>query len=236
MNEYEIIEGKTVMDGKLGLRVFAPDLKDIADFIVRERIADVSVETMDPVALYRWSRTHEEQVFRKMNDASVDLSPLAQCPHIVRLNLAGDLVNSDVLKRLTNLRSLSIDNEGRKNPVDLSGMDSLETLYITKPAKNICGIFACTGLREVKFWKYAPKSRDLSEFAPLKNLENLCLVQPRIDTLDGIEALTVLRNFEVWYSRTLCDISALDRRPQIENVVLEHVPKIKPPSKNDVAW
>ncbi len=236
MNEYEIIEGKAVLDDKRSLRVFAPDLNEITDFITRERITDVSVETMDPVALYRWSETHDEQVFRRMNDDRVDLSPMAKCPHIVKLNLEGNLVNSDVLKQIKGLRSLSIDNEGRKNPVDLSGMDSLETLYITKPAKNICGIFACTGLREVRFWKYAPKSRDLSEFAPLKNVENLCLIQPRIDTLNGIEALTALKNFEVWYSRTLCDISALDRRPQIENVVLEHVPKIKPPSKNDVAW
>ena len=68
----------------------------------------------------------------------------------------------------------------------------------------------------------------MQELAKLQRLEELQLVRPRIDTLDGIEDLSALKRFEVYYSRTLSDILALECCRNMENVVLEHVPKIKP--------
>lgn len=239
MEKYQVINNCAVLDesnGRRELRVFAPDLKAMIPYIIEEQITEVAVWTMDPAALYQWSVTHEETEFRKMKDSNVDISPLALCPQIEWLALEGDLVNSDVLEKLPKLRSLSIDNDRRKNPVRLDGLRSLHTLWLTKPGKNIIGLSECTGLKELRIWNYAPKLRDLSELSQMKNLESLCLIQPRIDSVNGIERLAALKNFEIYYSRTLKDIAALEMRSDIENVVLEHVPKIIPPSRNDTVW
>ena len=110
----------------------------------------------------------------------------------------------------------------------------MEELWVFKYGKNILGIHECVGLKKLKIWNYAPNLRNLMEMNKLQNLEKMELIQPRIDTLDGIEYLSRLNSLEVYYSRTLKDITALEKNKNISNVVLEHVPKIKPAFKDKV--
>lgn len=243
MNQYPIIDGRVFVigdDGSKQLRIFAADLAEEVNYIIENGIAKVSIEMMDPVALHRWREWRitggDAPEFRKMPSAEVDLSPLRKCRLIETLHLEGNLINSEVLVELPRLHTLSIDNESRTNPVRLDILPVLRKLWITKYDKNIIGLQDCIGLDELRLWNYAPKCRNLKELEQLKNLTELVLIQPRIDTLEGIEQLSELRSFEVYYSRTLKDVSALENCKGVENVVLEHVPKIKPPSKNDVVW
>lgn len=243
MHQYPIIDGRAFEideNGKRTLRIFAADLAEEADYIFENNISRVNIETLDPVALYRW---HEQRItggevpeFRKMPSAEVDLSPLRKCKHIEMLHLEGNLVNAEVLAELSCLHTLSIDNESRTNPVRIDMLPNLKELWIHKYGKNILGLPASTGLESVRLWNYAPKRRNLTEFEKLKNLRELSLIQVRIDTLEGIERLLALRSFEIYYSRSLSDISALKKCPWLENIVLERVPKIKRPSKNEIVW
>lgn len=243
MNQYPIIDGRAFViydDGSKALRIFAADLAEEVNYILENGITKVDVETVDPVALYQW---HEHRLtggaepeFRKMPSADVDLSPLRRCRHIETLHLEGNLVNSEVLAEMPCLHTLSIDNHSGTNPIRLDIIPSLRKLWIQKYGKNILGLQNCTGLQALHLWNYAPKCRNLRELDLLKNLNELELIQPRIDSLEGIEQLCSLRSFEVYYSRTLKDVSSLDNCAGLEKVVLEHVPKIKPPSKNDIGW
>lgn len=236
MRTYPIIDGHAFVidDGYRELRIFARDVEAEIPYILEENITTLSVDTLDPIALYKWKRHGEQVEFRSMEGNPVNLFPLRCCKQIETLNLDGNLVGLEVLEELPRLKSLSIDNEFNKNPVMVDRLRSLEFLSILKYGKNIVGLSECVGLKELWLWNYAPKSRNLLELTKLQRLEKIQLVRPRIDTLEGIEALSALKSFEVYYSRTLRDVSALDRCPNLDNVVLEHVPKIKPTDKDKV--
>ena len=243
MNQHPIIDGRAFVihdDGSKTLRIFAADLAEEVSYILENGIAKVDVEMLDPVALYRWHEQRlvggEDPEFRKMPSADVDLSPLRRCRQLETLHLEGNLVNSEVLAELPCLHTLSIDNQSRTNPVRLDILPALQKLWIHKYGKNMLGLPDCTGLQELRLWNYAPKCRNLRELERLQNLTKLELIQPRIDSLEGIERISSLRSIEVFYSRTLKDVSALENCPGLEKIVLEHVPKIKPASKNDIVW
>lgn len=236
MRTYPIIDGHAYVidDNYRELRIFAPDLEAEIPYILKENIKVLSIDTLDPVALHKWNNCRGEVEFRKMESDSVDLHPLEKCRQIETLNLDGNLVGSEVLEELPQLKQLSIDNESNKNPVRIDRLKSLEFLSVLKYGKNIIGLSECIELKTLWLWNYGPKTRNLRELAKLQKLEELQLVRPRIDTVDGIEDLSALKSFEVYYSRTLNDVSALDRCQYIKNVSLEHVPKIKPTNKDNV--
>ena len=140
----------------------------------------------------------------------IDLASLRDCPQLARLSLEGNLLHSDALRDLPCLRTLDLDFTLGTNRVDLSGL-SLQTLYLQKPGQKVYGYEMISSLQELAIWNYQPKSRNLSALKMLQNLERLMLVQPRIDTLVGIEYLPSLSSLEIYRSRTLHDTSALDR-------------------------
>ena len=162
-----------------------------------------------------WEKALAEAAQRKDFDEEpnydTDISPLRECPQLDYLCLCGNIVHSEIIKELSLLRSLSIDNTLGKNKVDLSGLQHLDSLYIQKPGRNVIGFEQLSTLREVRIWNYTPKCRNLTDLVHLKNLELLDLIQPRIDTLDGIEQLPALKRLDIYRSRTLKDISALDK-------------------------
>lgn len=102
-------------------------------------------------------------------DHDVDLSPLRACPQLVSIVLEGNLLHGDVLAELPSLRCLSMDNTIGKAVVDVSRLP-LNTLYVQKPGRNVCGFGQVEGLSELAIWGYQPKSRDLIGLAALKSL------------------------------------------------------------------
>lgn len=61
----------------------------------------------------------------------------------------------------------------------------------------------------------------------LRSLQYLELIQPRIDSLDGIEQLPMLEQLKVYYARALSDISAISKSPSLVKASFDHIPKIQ---------
>lgn len=214
-----------------GLVVSRHDLASEISYINAHRIAYVGVFTGDPRVIvdraYREARLQMLQGAedREPADYLTDISPLRDCPQLTQLSLSGDVVNSDVLAALPNLRCLSLDNTLGKHSVNLSPL-SLHMLYIQKPGRNVRGYEQIESLRKLVIWNYQPKSRDLSGLSKLIHLEHLCLIQPRISSLDGVEQLPSLARLEVSYARILADASALQRCMRPVEAVMDHVPNL----------
>lgn len=200
-----------------GLVISRHDLTAEIGYINARGIVMLEITTFNPRIIV--DRAFYEDRLRQLQTAEntehataylTDIAPLRECPQLVQLTLSGDLLNSEVLTELPNLRCLSLDNTLGKHKVDLSTL-SLHTLYIQKPSRNVVGYEQLVSLRELCIWNYHPKSRDLSQLSALNNLQHLRLIQPRIDTLDGVENLPSLQKLGVYHARTLHDDSALLR-------------------------
>lgn len=165
-----------------------------------------------------------DQVADRVFNYDVDISPLRKCSQVKSLALCGNIVHSETLQELPLLRCLSIDNTLGKCKIDLSKVQQLHTLLIQKPGRNVIGFEHIGNLRTLRIWNYTPKSRGLTELLTLENLETLELIQPRIDTLEGIEQFPVLSRLEVFRSRTLKDVSALKRCTRHLEFVCDSIP------------
>lgn len=154
----------------------------------------------------------------------VDISVLRKCALVKSLALCGNIVHSETLHELPFLRCLSIDNTLGKNKIDLSNLQHLHTLLIQKPGRNVIGFEHISSLHTLRIWNYTPKCRDLSELNSLEGLEVLDLIQPRIDSLDGLEQFPSLRRIEIYRSRTLKDISALEKCKRHIELVCDPIP------------
>lgn len=204
--------------GREALVVSRHALASEIPYIMKNKITRIHITLGNP-RIYcdqeYWEKVLAEAAQRKDFDEELnydaDISPLRECVQIDDLSLCGNIVHSEIIKELSLLRSLSIDNTLGKNKVDLSGLQHLDSLYIQKPGRNVIGFEQLSTLREVRIWNYTPKCRNLTDLVHLKNLELLDLIQPRIDTLDGIEQLPALKRLDIYRSRTLKDISALDK-------------------------
>lgn len=216
-------------DGQQRLRLFAPDLSDAIPYILSQSVSDIALETVDPVAIYEWSKTRDESILqnmRKMDSADVDILPLKPCTHINTLHLEGNVLHSDVLDDLPVLHTLSIDNTLNRQKIHIDRLKSIRTLWVHKWARNILGIENTRTLHELKLWNYSPKSRDLRELYALQELVELELISPKIDSLDGVDQLSSLKRIGIFYSRTLKDITALEKC-NIEKIDIEHSPAIR---------
>lgn len=214
-----------------GLVVSRHDLASEIGYINAHGIVYIDVFTGDPRVIvdpsFREARLQALQATDDLAPADylTDIAPLRDCPQLQQLSLSGDLINSEVLATLPQLRCLSLDNSLGKHAVDLSAL-SLHTLYLQKPGRNVRGYEQIVSLHELVIWYYQPRSRDLSELSRLIHLEQLRLIQPRISSLDGVERLPSLKRLEVSFARTLSDASALRRCSRSLEVMMEHVPNL----------
>ncbi len=211
-----------------GLAVSRHDLAAEIGYINSHGIHALEVTTGDPRIFVDRAFLEAQLAQAAAEPASdhlTDLTPLRECPQLLRLSLEGDLVNSEVLAELPALCSLSIDNSLGKHPVDLANLP-LETLYLQKPGRNVHGFEQISTLQELAIWNYQPKSRDLTELHRLTSLRTLRLIRPRITTLAGVEILSSLEMLEVSYTRTLTDASSIHRCQQPVRLILDHVPNL----------
>jgi len=214
-----------------GLVVSTGELESEIDYIIANNIEHVHITLLDPKffiygAEYALAHRQEGNSLR----LEADLSMLRKCRQIRSLALEGNILHAEVLDDLPELESLAIDNTMGKSRMQLQNL-KLHTLYIQKPGRNIEGFDRIEGLRELAVWNYQPKSRNLWELSGLNALEKLMLIRPRIDSLEGLERLSRLTVLEIHYSRTLKDISALRRRPDLKDVKMSHVPNVEGENK-----
>jgi hypothetical protein len=137
-----------------------------------------------------------------------DIDFLKDCPHIEKLSLRSETIkNFDGLGYLTNLKFLSLDI-GKKSKLDLSNLTLLEELWGVLPGKTI-GFSKLNNLKFVQVWGFNPPSKTISEIGKAENIEELHLIQANLESLEGIEKLSKLRDLEIYGSNKLKDISSI---------------------------
>lgn len=212
------------------MRIFAGDLQKSVPYIIEHRISSISIDLVDPVALHEACRLNDSSILfkgRKLESVDIDLSCMRDCRQIVELSLKGNILHGEVLESFPMLHTLYIDNEYGKEKLHLENLSALRELWITKYRQNIVGLPELNQLQIMYMWNYMPKSRNLSELSGLRSLQYLELIQPRIDSLDGIEQLPMLEQLKVYYARSLSDISAIGKSPSLAKASFDHIPKIQ---------
>lgn len=197
-------------------------------YINRNNIEYIDITLSDPrIYMTRGLPASAFQCDDSDRNFDVDITPLLKCKKLTSLALEGNIIHSEVLEELPNLQSLCIDNTLGNTIIDVSKLRQLRFLVVQKPGNKIRGIEGAVSLQYLRISNYIPRSRSLAELAPLNKLEYLELIQPRIDTLQGIEQLESLREIGVYYSRTLKDITALNQcRAEVAST-FDHTPNIK---------
>jgi len=115
--------------------------------------------------------------------------------HLTHLTLPHQSQPKIDLAQFPQLRELSCAGKG--NAHNLSQAASLQRLYL-----------------------FSFKDKDLSALGSLKNLQQLTLIQPAIETLNGLTELLQLETLDIAYARKLHDISALQQCPWLKSVAL----------------
>ena len=229
----EIRDGYIFSDFGYGLEhmhVFVCDLQEAVPYILEHHIKSVFIELVDPVALHESCRLNDSLLLlnaRKPESVDIDLSCMKDCREIVELRLEGNILHGEVLESFPMLHALHIHNEYGKEKLHLENLSALRELWITKYRNNIVGLPELNQLQKMYMWNYMPKSRNLSELSGLRSLQYLELIQPRIDSLDGIEQLPKLEQLKVYYARALSDISAISKSPSLVKASFDHIPKIQ---------
>ena len=229
----EIRDGYIFSDFGYGLEhmhVFVCDLQEAVPYILEHHIKSVFIELVDPVALHEACRLNDSLLLlnaRKPESVDVDLSCMKDCREIVELRLEGNILHGEILESFPMLHTLYIHNEYGKEKLHLKKLSALRELWITKYKQNIVGLSELNQLQKMYMWNYMPKSRNLSELSGLRSLQYLELIQPRIDSLDGIEQLPMLEQLKVYYARALSDISAISKSLSLVEAFFDHIPKIQ---------
>jgi hypothetical protein len=105
------------------------------------------------------------------------------------LNINFDGVKSHTeINGFSDLQLLGTLSSAPVSKLDFSGLKKLEVLTIVWNNK-IQGLGELVNLRTANIGKYKPASGNLAEFKAYKNLKILRLVQPVLESLDGIEGL-----------------------------------------------
>lgn len=135
-----------------------------------------------------------------------DLSFLAEFPNLRYLEVVDQKnVNTRPLDGLSNLRGLRLETPGAG--LDFSCFPELEVFVGDWHADN-SNVRCCGELRQLRAWKFKPKSQDLGDLANTTRLEWLHLTQTGIASLDGLETLEDLRYFELAYAQKLESLDA----------------------------
>ena len=211
-----------------GLVVYRRMLEGEIPYINENNIEYIQITLSDPRRyLTRDGFAIAPQGENSKRNYDVDISPLKNSKQIRSLTLEGNIIHSEVLEELPNLQILALDNTLGNTVIDVSKLHQLRFLLVQKPRKNIRGIEGAACLEDLRIWNYIPKSRNLTELTALKRLKYLYLVRPRIDTLEGVENIESLQKLEIYYSRTLKDITALDRCHSELETDFDHVPNMQ---------
>ncbi len=154
-----------------------------------------------------------------------DLSFLADFPNLRYLEVVDNKrVNTRHLDGLSNLRGLRLESPGAG--IDFSCFPQLEVFVGDWHAEN-CNFHCCHELRQLRVWKFRPKSLDLSDIANTTRLEWLTLTQAGITSLAGLETLEDLRYLEIAYAPKLESLRALSfDRNEIREIEIQNAKKI----------
>lgn len=161
-------------------------------------------------ALAKFAREGELGKFCGLRVTGIaDLSFLKDFPLLLYLEVLGQKkVNTRPLDGLSNLRGLRLETPG--TGLDFGCFPELEVFVGDWHADN-SNLSRCQELRQIRTWKFKPRSKDLSDLAGVTRLEQLEITQSDLTSLAGVEALEDLRYLEVAYVPKLESLAALSK-------------------------
>jgi len=197
------MEFEKTIDGKNYLVVKSDNLRETINYINKKDIKQILIND-----------------YRGFKEQSVDF--LAECNQIEDVFLVEGNYDTSGIKYLDNLKS-AIIGSAPKHSVDLSKFKGLESLSITHH-KNWLNLFSCTSLIDLHIWKLP--FENLLNFKRLVKLKSLELVQGKVNSLEGIDELS-LTHFEAHKVSSLLDIGMYKESFSLENFYLYDCKKVQ---------
>ena len=176
-----------------------------------------------------------EYKLEKAKIIAEDISFIRRCPTLKYLDIApADTApqNFDYspLYEMPEIHSLTCQTHygGLREPfsttVDCARIRGLKDLFVRGTGYlNVDRVETLENL----FVSSYPKRRNLNGLVSGKHLKKLTFLSCNFESLDGIEAFSHLQSLNIWYNRTLSDISALHHTaPSLRGLSIENCPKI----------
>lgn len=163
--------------------------------------------------------------------AANDYEPISRCTGLESLNIATGLPSLELIKKLTNLKELSIQESGLQNLVGLENLTNLTELAIHQTNLNdFAPISKLTNLR--KLFIVNSNMTSIDAITNLTNLTELRIDNTPISSLKGIEALTQLQVLNIPITN-VSDLTPLQTIPNLKSLgmVKTRVTNLEPITK-----
>lgn len=198
---------------------------------------DIEIAPFDNLLVYKKGYTREFvakviqekklgglRIFSLLKNEKLDgINFLEEYSFLEKLDITSSAdFNFSPIKKLTNLRKLSINVEG-SSEIDLGSLTYLEYLSI-KWRKKIKGLDSCTSLSSLCLIEY--KEPDLMKISGT-NLIDLRIKTASIESLNGLQGMVNLRQLSVGNCKKLTSVEAANDLPKLQELVFEKCPGIK---------
>ncbi len=149
---------------------------------------------------------------------------LRQLPELSGLELTDwNATDVDAINDLRSLRRVKVFTYC-KTELRFSGLPLLEDCSLEWRSKA-SSLFAHRGLRKVFINKCPLK--DLRAISTMTSLESLSLASPKLETLQGIEALTALTFLGLYVARRLTSVDGVEAVPNLVQLEVNDCPKVR---------
>lgn len=186
-----------------------------------DEITELDLSWSDVIDISPLAALTELRSLNLLNNLDLtDIKPLERLSKLETLDLSGTLVKSvKPLSKLSELRSLVLDCEKLRDIKPLEGLP-LEYLDVSCAYKNLRPLKKLPELRRLRDLDIGDRLEDLEIIGTLTQLEELCLLQLRTQTVAPLNGLVNLRRLDLsslWFSTKLDPLISL---PNLEDLNL----------------
>lgn len=186
-----------------------------------DEITELDLSWSDVIDISPLAALTELRSLNLLNNLDLtDIKPLERLSKLETLDLSGTLVKSvKPLSKLSELRSLVLDCEKLRDITPLEGLP-LEYLDVSCAYKNLRPLKKLPELRRLRDLDIGDRLEDLEIIGTLTQLEELCLLQLRTQTVAPLNGLVNLRRLDLsslWFSTKLDPLISL---PNLEDLNL----------------
>lgn len=186
-----------------------------------EKITELDLSWADIIDISPLAALTELRSLNLLNNLDLkDIKTLEKLRKLETLDLTGTLVKSvKPLSKLSKLRSLVLDCEKLRDITPLEGLP-LECLDVSCAYKNLRTLKKLPELRRLRDLDIGDRLEDLEIIGTLTQLEELCLLQLRTQTVAPLNGLVNLRRLDLsslWFDTKLDPLAAL---PNLEDLNL----------------